>query len=118
MELFADGYLLTREDCITYFEWYLGDRRSMPYAVPAAVASVAGLPPAVVATAGFDPLIDEGNAYARRLADAGVPVVWLANPSLLHGFIDVVNVVPAAAEACDRIVAATSDLIDRLTLAA
>jgi acetyl esterase len=120
MELFADGYLLTRDDCVTYYEWYLpdSDRRSMAYAVPSDIDSVAGLAPAVVVTAGFDPLLDEGNAYARRLADAGVPVVHQTNPALLHGFIDVVTVVPAAAEARERIVEATSELIDRLTHAA
>jgi hypothetical protein len=48
----------------------------------------------------------------------GVPVVYLTDPALLHGFLVVVNVVPAAAEARERIVGVTSDLIDRLTFAA
>jgi acetyl esterase len=87
----------------------------MGYAVPGAVDSVDRLPPAIIVTAGFDPLLDEGTAYGRRLADSGVPVTYIANPSLLHGFLEVAGAVPAASSACERIVASVSELIDRLS---
>jgi acetyl esterase len=50
-----------------------------------------GLPPTYVATAGFDPLRDEGNAFADRLRDAGVPVVKRQHDDLIHGFVSFLN---------------------------
>ena len=71
----ADGYVLTR----SLMDWFWGHYcdeadRADPAASPLRAASLASLPPAAVFTAQFDPLRDEGNAYATALADAGVPV--------------------------------------------
>ena len=53
----------------------------------------------MVITAGFDPLKDEGKAYADRLSDAGVQVAYIDYPSMVHGFFNMTGIVPAAKEA-------------------
>jgi acetyl esterase len=57
------------------------------------------LPPAYILTAGFDPLSDEGAAYADRLSSAGVPVQHVHLPGQIHGFITMGKLIPAAGEA-------------------
>jgi acetyl esterase len=74
-----------------------------PRLSPIKTADLTGLAPAVVVTAGFDPLIDQGEAYARRLKDAGVPVAYRCYDSLLHGFTAFTGAVPAADTACREI---------------
>lgn len=61
------------------------------------------LPPAIIATAGFDPLVDDGAAYAKKLEDAGVPVSYVCYDSLAHGFTAFTEVTPAARQACEDI---------------
>jgi alpha/beta hydrolase fold len=103
---FADGYLLTRSDMAFYWDNYLPAvaDRSDPRAVPASITDFTGLPPAAVATAGFDPLHDEGPEYAQRLIAANVPTVYLPFPGLTHGFLDMSGRVPAAQRAADTVV--------------
>ncbi|ABD07730.1 Esterase/lipase/thioesterase [Rhodopseudomonas palustris HaA2] len=68
-------------------------------ASPARVETLAGLPPAFVITAGADPLRDEGDEYARRLADAGVPVTHRTYPGQFHGFFTMGKLLPKANDA-------------------
>lgn len=83
----GEGYYLERAD-IDYFRrhyWRSDLELANPYACPLEACGHADLPPATVVTCGFDPLRDEGVAYAEALTDAGVPVDHLHYPSLIHG---------------------------------
>lgn len=70
---------------------------------PAQETDLTGLPPAIVCTAGFDPLVDEGEVYAKRLDEAGVDVQFKCFDSLAHGFTAFTAVSPAADAACHQI---------------
>jgi acetyl esterase/lipase len=96
---YGTGYFNTRAKMRWYWRQYLGGERVFdpPYLVaPARAESHAGLPPAVVVTAGLDPLHSEGRDYARRLRSAGVPVVHRDFPGLFHGFMTIQSFEPAA----------------------
>ena len=84
----ADGYLLTTDGMKWFWDHYLGNDAdaSDPYAAPAAAKDLSGLPPALVITAEFDPLRDEGEAYAQRLKAAGVATTATRYDGMIHGF--------------------------------
>ncbi len=84
----GEGYLLTKSAMDFFYGHYLPtpDAVEDPYVSPLRAADHSGLPPAIVLTAGFDPLRDEGNAYAALLREAGVPVEHLPQPTMIHGF--------------------------------
>jgi acetyl esterase len=107
------GYLLTREDMAYYWDAYLGSADPMAIAsyAPFTHERLAGLPPTVLVTAGFDPLRDEGRQLAIDLMRADVPVVYLPNPTLTHGFLQMVPRVAAAADAVDAAYAALGRLV-------
>ncbi|MGH7391647.1 MAG: alpha/beta hydrolase [Candidatus Rokuibacteriota bacterium] len=86
---FADGYLLTREGMRWFKAHYLsGDGEAADWrASPLRARSLAGVPPALIVTAGFDPLRDEGEAYAARLRDAGVRADYVCYGGMIHGFV-------------------------------
>lgn len=92
--LFADGFYLTERFIDLASDSYVPDpsQRSDPRASPLRADLPAGLAPAHVVTAGFDPLRDEGQAYAERLAAAGVVVQHVGYPTLIHGFVNMVGV--------------------------
>lgn len=90
-DLFAEGYFLTEANMEWYKNHYLppGVDRTDPRASPLLADDLTGLPPAYVAVAGFDPLRDEGEAYAARLREAGVPVTLRRHSSAVHPFINI-----------------------------
>jgi len=96
---------LLREDIPWFLSHYLNSARERDDAglSPGLTADLAGLAPALVYTAGFDVLSDEGEDYAERLAGAGVSVVFRCYESLPHAFVGFAGVVPAAAHALDEI---------------
>jgi acetyl esterase len=95
---FGEGFLLTRRDMAYYEDRYLppGTDRSDPRVAVLQAPDLSGLPPAYVATAGFDPLRDEGDAYAARLREAGVPVALRRHPGLVHTFVNLTAISPSA----------------------
>jgi acetyl esterase len=88
---FAEGFLLTKENMDWYEEQFLGPQadRHDPRISPLRAPDLAGVAPAMVVTAGFDPLRDEGEAYAARLREAGVPCALRRHPGSVHGFIHI-----------------------------
>ena len=85
----GDGYRLTRSLINWFVNGYLRDGEDMNdmRASPLLASSHAGLPPAYISTAGFDPLKDEGRAYADKLSESGVDVHYQCYEGMMHGFI-------------------------------
>ena len=71
---------------------------------PRCAATLSGVAPAIVATAEYDPLRDEGEAYAAKLAEAGVPVDQIRYDGLVHGFFEMGPFSEAAAAAVDDLI--------------
>jgi acetyl esterase len=104
----ADGYLLTRDSMKWYWDQYLGasDDPNHPYAVPSRAGSFKNLPPALVITAEFDPLRDEGEAYAKSLEADGVPTTHSRYDGMIHGFFGMSGAVDKAGQAVSEAAAA------------
>ncbi len=105
----AEGYFLEMDAMEWYYDNYIQSpvHAQNPYASPLVADDLADLPPATVITAGFDPLRDEGRAYAERLADAGVDTDHLHYEEMIHGFVSLPEFIPRGADATD-------DLAERL----
>ncbi len=103
-ELFAGGLFLTAERMAWFFDKYLvsPDQGSDPLVSPLKAPDLSGLPPAHVITAGFDPLRDEGRAYAQRLEEAGVQVEHAEYPTMIHAFFSMAGVYGEASVATER----------------
>lgn len=106
-EELAQGYGLTLSTMRWFVDQYLPEpsTRLEPLASPLAAPDLSGLPPAVVVTAGYDLLSDQGEAYAARLRAAGGEVVLRRHPGLVHGFLGMAPQVDAAAAAVELLCA-------------
>jgi acetyl esterase len=98
----GEGYLLTQETMEWFEHHYLGDHEPHDPLVSPLYADVSRVAPAHVITAGFDPLRDEGEAYASGLRTAGVEVVDDRYPSMIHEFVRMTTVTTVAEEALER----------------
>jgi acetyl esterase len=103
----AAGYGLTRDTMKWFWDHYLSDpsEGAHPHASPLRAPNLSGLPPALVITAEYDPLRDEGELYAEKLRAAGVPTTLIRYDGVNHGFMFWVGVVDKAGaamnEACE-----------------
>ena len=107
----ADGYLLTQADIEWFTEQYFVGRAGPvlePDASPLRAASHAGLAPALVLTCGFDPLVDEGDAYAEALKRAGVPVRHVRLEGSIHGCLGLAGYVASGKQALAEVCRAWS----------
>jgi len=103
-EKFADGYFLTRSLMLWFRDHYLPEpaAHADPQASPLRAELRRALPPALVVTAGFDPLLDEGYEYACKMRAAGTEVTYRCHETLIHGFANMTGAIPAARSAVDE----------------
>jgi len=103
----GEGYFLKSAEVMWYWDQYLADPDdgAHPYASPLRAESLAGLPPALIVTAEYDPLRDEGEAYGRRLQEAGVRATVHRYEGMFHSFLSFGGVLDAADEATREIAA-------------
>jgi len=111
----AEGYALTKTGMQWYWEHYLSkdEDAANPYAAPLQAKSLAGQPPALVITAEYDPLRDEGEAYAKRLQEAGVETTYTLYDGVIHGFFGMGAVVDKGQQAVDQASAALRKAFSR-----
>ena len=101
----ADGYFLTKEMMVWFWQHYVGSgSRTDPSVSPlhAPASALEGVCPALVITAEFDPLRDEGEAYAEHLSAAGVPVTSTRYDGVIHGFFQMGDMIPEGNQAIDE----------------
>lgn len=114
MTTYADAYPLTRATMDWFMGHYMGadaDPADVRLS-PDKTADLSGLAPAVIATAGFDPLVDQGEGYAKRLKAAGIAVRYRCYDSLAHGFTAFTGAIPAADAACREIAGLVRETFD------
>lgn len=107
---FSDGYLLTKRSMDWFGECYGGDL-AHPRCSPMRAETLAGLPPALIITAGLDPIRDQGRAYAGALIEAGVPVVFREATGNVHGFITLRKAIPSSQGDVAGMLAAFRDML-------
>lgn len=107
----ATGFGLTRAAMEWYWSHYCPDpeRRREPDASPLRAPSLAGVPPALVVTCDLDPLLDEGEAYARRLEAEGVPVTLSRYEGMVHGFVRLFALIDRSQELIAEVAARIRD---------
>ena len=117
-EMFGDGFFLDRKDCDDFFYYYTegtGVSDDDPRVSPLRASDLSGLPAALVVTAGFDVLRDEGDAYAAALSHAGTLTQLRRIPMLGHGFINMTGISRASLDATIGVARAWRTMLDSLT---
>ncbi len=112
----AEGYFLTADMMHWFWNHYCGPEVNLtdPYLCPVKARDLRELPPALVVTAEFDPLRDEGEAYANRLREAGVPTELKRYPGMIHGFFGMGGLLTMARRATAEAAAALRSAFARL----
>lgn len=109
----ASGFVLTRADLEEWRGSYTPETSWTNPDASAIYADLAGLPPTVVATCGFDPLRDQGDEFARRAVAAGVEVIHMQYPDLIHAFVQLTAVSDRAKVATEEIAREVARLLSR-----
>lgn len=101
----GEGFMLTRAGMAWFIDHYIknNEDKTHPYIAPLLLEDLSGLPPAYVMTAEFDPLRDEGELYAQRLKEAGVPVLYKQYNGMIHGFIRLSHSIDEGKKAIEEI---------------
>jgi len=107
------GYYLTRKIIEQVIPFYINKPSDVfdPYVSPLLADDVTGLPPGLVITARFDPLMSEGEAYAARLSDSGIPCKLHRYNGMIHGFLSFTGLLPQSGQAIGEMAAALSEAL-------
>jgi len=112
----AEGYGLSRRSMQWFWGQYLqgNDYDREPYACPSTAKDFSNLPPAIIVTAEYDPLKDDGVKYERLLRQAGVKTSYLEYPGMVHGFISMGAVTPTAEKALEECAVIIKNLLQEI----
>jgi len=107
-----EGYMLTRDMMKWFWNHFINDEREADdfYASPLRATNLGDLPRALILTAEYDPLRDEGETYGKKLQEAGVNVTLTRYPGMIHGFIRMTAVLDKANDALDQVAGKVRDV--------
>ncbi|MGE7023614.1 alpha/beta hydrolase [Solibacillus cecembensis] len=101
----GEGYFLTQDSMEWFAQHYINTEEDKlnPYVAPLLTGNLSNLPPALVITAGYDPLCDEGLAYANRLQEAGIQVDYTCYEGMIHGFFWMAGIMDKGKQAIEQV---------------
>ena len=110
---YGKDHRLTQKAVETFREFYLPNTSDWisPDASPLLAKDLSGMPPALIIGGGCDPLRDEGEAYARKLRDHGIKVIYRVEPHLIHAFLNFYNIVPACSPYAEAVLGYAAGVI-------